>query len=334
MLDLTFIIPVYNTGLDLVAQCFDTVASQQTDYSYEVIVIDDGSAENYAERLREAAQEVGFRYVRIENGGVSNARNVGVREAVGEFVSFVDADDLISPYFAQDFVSAARGLDVDYVVGLIEGVSDEETDCKVAAFRPAVDSEVSLVDVPDLVGSFLLEGLDGKGPGRLRSCPVARLERRANALRAPFDAQFALGEDTLQNLSVLSDLDKVGVVRNTCYLYRANPNSVCHSFDEKRAVAVESLFCVIDKVVRRDYPSQVSLLDSLALCWLVTLVKDFYINPDYPGDAVADFNAAMGKPLWKGAVSFKAASRLPVRYRVAVILVRLRLTKLLFKLCS
>jgi cellulose synthase/poly-beta-1,6-N-acetylglucosamine synthase-like glycosyltransferase len=48
MLDLTFIIPVYNTGLDLVAQCFDTVASQQTDYSYEVIVIDDGSAENYA----------------------------------------------------------------------------------------------------------------------------------------------------------------------------------------------------------------------------------------------------------------------------------------------
>lgn len=333
MPDLTFIIPVYNTGLDLVLQCFDTVASQQTDYSYEVVVVDDGSDEGYADRLRDAAQGAGFRYVRIENGGVSNARNVGVREASGEFVSFVDADDLISPYFVQDFVGVARDFGVDYAVGLIAGGSGEEVKSMAAAFRPAVDSEVSLVDVSDLVGSFLLEGLDGKGPGRLRSCPVARLERRANAVRAPFDTQFALGEDTLQNLSVLSELDKVAVVHNTCYLYRANPDSVCHSFDEKRAVAVEALFGAIDEVVCRDYPSQARLLDSLALCWLVTLIKDYYTNPNYPGDAVADFNADMDKPLWKGAVSFKAASMLPVRYGVAAILVRLRLTKLLFKLC-
>ena len=334
MTDLTIVIPVYNTELAYVRRSFETVRGQDTAFTYDVVVVDDGSEEGYAEKLNMLAREFGFSYLGIPNGGVSNARNVGVESSDGEYVCFVDADDLLSPYFVQDMLSAARKHDADYVVGLIEEASLDEIEAKLGSLRPSSSEDASFRSASELVSSFLLEGLDAPGQGRLRSCPVARLERRANGRFVPFDLGFALGEDTLQNLAYLHSCDNVVVVSNTCYLYRTNPASVCHTFDPARVDAVERLMLAIRESVKRNFPEAAGNLDSLALCWLVSLVKTYFLNPDYKGDAIAEFNGLVRKPLWRGAVSSEAAAKLPARYRVAAMLVRMRLTRTLFRICG
>lgn len=331
--DLTFIIPVYNTDLNYVSCCFESISQQITDYRFATLVVDDGSEVRYSAALRELAISKGFDYVRIDNGGVSSARNAGIDRARGNYVAFVDADDVISPFFAQDFLDAAYGLNVDYVVGLIEGANSSEIDSKSMGFRASRDEDIKLLSKDSLIASFLLEGLDGVGPGRLRSCPVARIQRRDFASHAPFNTSFSLGEDTLQNLSILSRCEKVGVIWNTCYLYRSNPDSVCHSFDPDRVNKVEKLLYEIRKVVTRDYPDAAANMDSLVLCWLITLVKTYFLNPDYKGESVAEFKALVSKPLWRSAVSRSAVAKLPVRYGVAAALVRLGMTRVLFRLC-
>ncbi len=92
----TIVIPAYNAGV-WIERTLQSVA-QQTYPSLEVLVVDDGSADNtriLAEAM--AAVDHRFRVLNIPNGGVANARNLGIREAHGEFVAFLDADDLWHP---------------------------------------------------------------------------------------------------------------------------------------------------------------------------------------------------------------------------------------------
>jgi glycosyltransferase involved in cell wall biosynthesis len=87
------IIPVYN-GEAFLRETIESVLSQ-TYRDIECIVIDDGSTDGTGEIARSFGDSI--RYVRKENGGVSSARNLGIEMASGEFVAFLDADDLWVP---------------------------------------------------------------------------------------------------------------------------------------------------------------------------------------------------------------------------------------------
>ena len=90
---LSVIIPVYNAEPYL-TKCIDSVLSQ--DVPLEVLLIDDGSTDGSANMCkRYAERDTRIRYFRKENGGVSSARNVGLDNMLGEFVTFVDSDDQV-----------------------------------------------------------------------------------------------------------------------------------------------------------------------------------------------------------------------------------------------
>lgn len=89
------IIPAYNVA-PFIAETLDSVFAQ-TFTDYEVIVINDGSPDTVEfERVIEPYRER-IHYIQQENGGASSARNAGLGVAKGEFIAFLDADDLWSP---------------------------------------------------------------------------------------------------------------------------------------------------------------------------------------------------------------------------------------------
>ncbi|MBQ3082017.1 MAG: glycosyltransferase family 2 protein [Clostridia bacterium] len=85
------IIPAYNAEL-FVKNAIESVLSQ-TVGDFEIIVIDDGSKDN-TRSVVESIKDDRIRYIYKENGGVSSARNAGIQNAKGEYVCFLDADDL------------------------------------------------------------------------------------------------------------------------------------------------------------------------------------------------------------------------------------------------
>ena len=90
----SFIVPVYNAGKYL-HRCIDSLM-QQSFTDFEVLLVDDGSSDDSGKICNDyAAKDERVKVFRKVNGGVSSARNLGLDNASGEYISFVDADDYL-----------------------------------------------------------------------------------------------------------------------------------------------------------------------------------------------------------------------------------------------
>lgn len=98
MVKLSVIIPTYNRS-HLVVDAIDSVLSQRTSHKIEIVVIDDGSKDDTREVLRKYHDTIQYRYQ--PNRGMNAARNYGLREASGEYISFLDSDDAWLPFKAE-----------------------------------------------------------------------------------------------------------------------------------------------------------------------------------------------------------------------------------------
>jgi glycosyltransferase involved in cell wall biosynthesis len=95
---LSVILPVYNVPERFYRACLQSLFIQKID-DVEFIIVNDGSTRPYCEEIAKEylAKDVRFRYFYKDNGGVSSARNLGIEHSRGEYLMFVDADDVISP---------------------------------------------------------------------------------------------------------------------------------------------------------------------------------------------------------------------------------------------
>lgn len=96
---ISIIIPVYN-GERTLLRCVSSVLAQ-TEGDYELIVVDDGS-KDATSRICDDFVDARVKVLHKENGGVSSARNMGLDNAQGEFVTFIDADDFVSPFYLEN----------------------------------------------------------------------------------------------------------------------------------------------------------------------------------------------------------------------------------------
>src|SRR4051794_12071712 len=88
------IVPVYNVG-EYLLPCLTSI-TDQTQKSLEVIVVDDGSTDGSGELVEEFARgRDGWRVLHVPNGGLGRARNIGLEHATGEYVAFLDSDDIV-----------------------------------------------------------------------------------------------------------------------------------------------------------------------------------------------------------------------------------------------
>ena len=94
----SIIVPVYNVKPYL-NRCVDSLLGQSYQ-NMELLLVDDGSTDGSEALCDEyAAQDARVRVLHKKNGGLSDARNAGVDAAKGEYLSFVDGDDWVSPYY-------------------------------------------------------------------------------------------------------------------------------------------------------------------------------------------------------------------------------------------
>lgn len=130
---ISVIIPTYNRAA-ILPYAVDSILAQTYPH-FELLIVDDGSKDDtYAVCQAYAEKDPRVRIIRQENGGVSRARNTGIRESRGEFIYFLDSDDVASPHILErlhddltehnaDFVCCCMLPTEEYVSGF-EQLSD------------------------------------------------------------------------------------------------------------------------------------------------------------------------------------------------------------------
>ena len=114
---ISVVIPLYNVE-DYLEQCLSSVLSQTYD-PFEVICIDDGSTDATGSLLDAIADSDNrIKVHHSQNAGLSEARNKGADLAQGTYVTFVDADDFVSPYYLSALSEAMEGRTNRFVRGL------------------------------------------------------------------------------------------------------------------------------------------------------------------------------------------------------------------------
>lgn len=113
---LSYIVPVYKVE-QYIRQCVDSIMNQTMD-DYEVILVDDGSPDNcpaICDEYKEKYPDI-IKVIHKENGGLASARNAGLRNAVGDYIFFVDSDD----YLFADRVSELMDKAVEYDADVLQ----------------------------------------------------------------------------------------------------------------------------------------------------------------------------------------------------------------------
>jgi CDP-glycerol glycerophosphotransferase len=113
---ISVVVPIYNVE-DYVAECLESVAAQTVD-DLEVVMVDDGSTDSSAAIARAfAARDSRFRLLSRPNGGLSRARNTGIEAARGDFIAFLDSDDLLPPDAYELLLRALEQTGSDFATG-------------------------------------------------------------------------------------------------------------------------------------------------------------------------------------------------------------------------
>lgn len=115
MIKVSVIVPVYNV-YDYLERCLNSLVNQ-TLKELEIIIVDDGSPDDSYKIIEKYTKKYqNIKAYKKENGGLSSARNYGLKYATGEYIAFVDSDDYIESNMYQEMYDKAKSHDFDMVV--------------------------------------------------------------------------------------------------------------------------------------------------------------------------------------------------------------------------
>ena len=126
---ISVIVPVYKVE-KYIRKCVDSILSQ-TFRDYELFLVDDGSPDNCGKICDEyAAKDDRIIVIHKENGGLSDARNVAIDKAKGEYLTFIDSDDYVAENHLESLYKAIVDTESDIAVANITSFSDSKSDEK------------------------------------------------------------------------------------------------------------------------------------------------------------------------------------------------------------
>lgn len=209
---LSIIIPTYNNG-KLVTKLLSALAKQKYVEKAQVIIVDDGSTDDTMEILSQEDLPSNFSVISKKHTGVSSSRNYGIKLAKGKYVTFIDADDMVSD---------------DYIASFVEFYLSQKTYSDVVIFDVNEDTldKYRKASAEDVCG--LIEGIKNNKPfvsvGIHSKFYLKDLMIKSNI---KFDPNLRVGEDLIFNASCILAAQQVILSNKKLYFYQEK-----HSVDK------------------------------------------------------------------------------------------------------
>lgn len=207
------IIPVYNVE-EYLPKCLDSLTNQTLE-DIEIILVNDGSPDN-SEKIIKKYQKKDKRivYIKKENGGQGSARNLGLTNAKGEYISFVDSDDYIELDMMEKMYDEASKNNLDVVICGYKNINNE----KIENYYVSKD--------------LIQDTLDNKNSKIFNTIsPWSKIYNREFLLKTniKFIEEKLWYEDLPYSIKILSQTNKIGFVNEPLYNYLIRENSTMNN---------------------------------------------------------------------------------------------------------
>lgn len=276
---ISVIIPVYNVEQYL-ARCLDAVLCS-TYPDFELLLINDGSTDRSPEICAEyARRDSRVKLFSQDNRGVSAARNRGLEECAGEWIVFVDGDDVIS----RDFLQLVAAEDCASQDMILFDFAETEQALRGGAGQPGAPEKIRYAksELPGLLREMFRCGqLAEKGNVNLNSSNARAFKRSLiQKYGIQFPPELRYGEDTIFDIEYQLKADSCVYIRAPVYFYNVHGGSSSYRIDylqegwKEKITKAEAIKSVLEKngifpLFRREYYSYI--LDNLTfiLIWAV-----------------------------------------------------------------
>lgn len=223
------VIPVYNVK-DYLPKCIDSVLAQDFE-DYEVILIDDGSTDGESGAICDryaAAHPERIRAIHKPNGGVGEARNVGIEAAQGEYLIFIDSDDYIATGMFRVLADAIARFGSD-IIGFGAALEADGVVVKELVDPLPTDRTFTLADTPELMQTM--------------PSPWSRIWRRSlfldSGVRYPARIWY---EDLCTSVKLLALARSAAFVPDILYYYVDRTNSITRNTNTARNAELFTAF--------------------------------------------------------------------------------------------
>ncbi|MBR2280848.1 MAG: glycosyltransferase family 2 protein [Ruminococcus sp.] len=238
---ISIVVPVYNVEKYL-NQCVDSIL-MQTYKDFEIILVDDGSTDSSGKICDEYAEENGnIKVIHKQNEGLGLARNTGIEQTNGDYVTFLDSDD----YWGSEKALSA----------LMDSIEKNNADTCIGGYtRVTNDGKVILSEAPD---NYIYEGdmvKNGFFPRLMGSSPEIKDSFRPSVWNAVYSMDIIkkekilfpsereyIAEDIVFDIDYYKYSERVCLVNSSDYYYRVTPGSLTQSYKPDRFEKVVFLY--------------------------------------------------------------------------------------------
>ena len=234
---ISVIVPIYNVEPYL-RECVDSIVAQN--YSnLEILLVDDGSADKCPEICDEYAKKDNrVKVIHQDNGGLAHARNVGIANSSGDYLTFVDSDDYVSN---------------DYVECLYKGIAESGADISIASFYPFKNDIVcqrtselcayEIISKEDAISRYCSINAERSMPF-ISACNKIYCKSLFDGILFP---KGKLYEDSFTTYKLVDRAEKIVYSKAQLYYYRLNPQSIQGlSFKENHIEMVDAFRSGLD----------------------------------------------------------------------------------------
>lgn len=230
---ISVILPIYNTKEEL-KKCLSSICNQ-TYNNLEIICIDDGSTDGSENVLDEfAGKDSRIIAIHQVNGGESNARNVGLRKATGEYIAFCDCDDWIDSNMYQVLIEAMEKDNLDMVAsGWYKEVNEKGT-WKTEEIKNKLSVSSDIFSRDELLKYIYMRDSYRGFAYMWNKLYKRELLYNVNGALILFDENLKLGGDVVYLAEAALNVKKAKYINRAFYHYNQRENSGCHTEDLER----------------------------------------------------------------------------------------------------
>lgn len=235
---LSVIIPVYNTDKYL-DECVESIIGQNYQ-DIEIIMVDDGSTDGSGEKCDYYSRKyTNITVVHKKHEGVSAARNSGVKEARGRYITFVDSDDYINKNTYNMVMKYVIEYDLDLAA---YGFYTDKPIDNVNIYENVKQKDAIKMCITDDINNMMCASVCNK---------IFNLKRLKRSLY--FDESLTVGEDMCVTIECIMESDRMGQIRRGLYHYRKRNTNSSNTYKNGKAKSVNAHKKIIE-IINKKYP--------------------------------------------------------------------------------